>query len=364
MLSAEAIVARRLNDLPERLSIELAPPADHEVLVDLVAAGVCHSDASLTTGVLRQPLPAVLGHEGSGTVTAVGPAVTTVTVGDPVVFSWSPPCGRCWFCRRHQPWLCAHASEPGDRIYAHGSDGTELRPGLGVGSFATRTVVPENAVLPVPTDIPLRLAALVGCAVMTSFGAVRNVARVRPGDSVAVLGLGGVGLAAVAAARIAGATMIIGIDPSAAAADVARSCGATTVIGEPGGGAIVPAVRELTDGLGVDHAIEAVGRAETIRQAYSLTRRGGQTTVVGMGARDDAVTLSALEIPFNAKVLAGCYYGNSDPRRDLPAIWADIRSGRLDLSQLVGTQIGLSDVPSAIADLLSGRGRGRALVGF
>lgn len=342
--------------------IDLPDPGPGQVRVRLAAAGVCHSDLSLATGTLRQPVPAVLGHEGAGTVVAVGDAVTGVAVGDRVVLNWAPSCGDCHFCGLAEPWLCANAGAAAVAPYARlASDGTELYPGLGTAAFAQETVVPATAVLPLPEGVPLAEAALLGCAVLTGYGAVHHAAAVRPGESVAVFGVGGVGLSVLQSARIAGAGAIVAVDVSPAKEELARAAGATDFVLASGDTA--KHIRKLTGGYGADVAIECVGRADTIRTAWSATRRGGRTTVVGIGGKDDQVAFSALEIFYFGRTLSGCVYGNSDPAKDLPVLAEHVRAGRLDLSAMVTDRIGLDGIPGAFDAMRAGRG-GRALVVF
>jgi S-(hydroxymethyl)glutathione dehydrogenase/alcohol dehydrogenase len=334
-------------------TIDLPEPGAHQVHVRMTAAGVCHSDLSLARGVMTQQTPAVLGHEGCGTVVAVGEEVTTPRPGDTVVLCWLPPCGRCWFCAHGEPYLCAHAGDAAGRPYAALADGTEVYPCLGVGAFATDTVVDANACVTIPADLPADQAALLGCAVLTGVGAVLNAAHVRPGESIVVIGLGGVGLCAVQGARVAGADPIIAVDVSPAKADLARQLGATHVLD---GADFVKQVRALTDGRGADHAIECVGRADTIRAAWSATRRGGHTTVVGMGARADELTLNAIEIAYFARTLSGCMFGSSDVSRDIPLLVDHVRAGRIDLEALVTDRIGLDGIDAAFDAMAAGRG--------
>lgn len=338
--------------------VELRALRPHDVRVRLAAAGVCHSDLSLARGVLRQKTPAVLGHEGAGTVVAVGPAVTDTAVGDRVMLIWAPPCRDCWYCLAGEPWLCERAMDAGGRPYAT-VDGTPVYPGLGTAAFAEETVVGDNAVIALPDDVPLDTAALLGCAVLTGVGAVINTAGVRAGDSLLVLGLGGVGLSAVQGARIAGATPIIAVDPDAAKRELARRLGADAAFQSDD--ALTAAVRGLTGGRGVDVAVECVGRATTIRSAWSLTRRGGHLVIVGIGGKDEAVSWSALELFHFGRTISGCVYGSTDPARDVPLMVDHIRSGALDLAALVSRRIGLDQVESALADMVAGRGA-RALV--
>ncbi|WP_432828400.1 Zn-dependent alcohol dehydrogenase [Dactylosporangium sp. CA-092794] len=340
--------------------IELNPVGPGQVRVRLAAAGVCHSDLSLANGTLRQPLPAVLGHEGAGVVVETGPDVTGVAPGDHVVLNWSPPCRACWYCAAGEPYLCEHADDA--RAVPFASTGGEpVFAGLGTGAFAAETVVGANACIPVPADLPLAEAALLGCAVLTGVGAVTNAAGVRPGESVAVIGLGGVGLAAIQGARIAGASAIVAVDPAPEKEGLARSLGATH-FRTPSAG-LAKEIRALTGGRGADHAIECVGRGETIRAAWSATRRGGTATVVGLGAAQDPVPLNALEVAYYARTLRGCMYGSTDPAVDVPILLEHHRAGRLDLAALVTDEVDLSGVGEAFSRMRAGRGA-RTLVRF
>jgi S-(hydroxymethyl)glutathione dehydrogenase/alcohol dehydrogenase len=342
--------------------IELPQPGPGQVRVRLAAAGVCHSDLSLSNGTLRQPVPAVLGHEGAGTVVAVGEGVDQVAAGDPVVLNWAPACGACHFCELAEPWLCANSGAAAAEPYATlAGDGSALYPGLGTAVFAEETVVSANAVLPAPDGVPLADAALLGCAVLTGYGAVHHVAALRPEESVAVYGVGGVGLAALQSARIAGAGRVIAVDMAPGKEELARAAGATDFV--LAGEDTAKQIRALTGGYGADAAVECVGRADAIRTAWSSTRRGGRTVVVGIGGREQQVTFSALELFYFGRTLSGCVYGNCDPAKDLPVLARHVREGRLDLSAMVTDRITLDGIPSAFEAMTAGRG-GRALVEF
>ncbi|CAM5543201.1 Zn-dependent alcohol dehydrogenase OS=Streptomyces alboniger OX=132473 GN=CP975_06870 PE=3 SV=1 [Streptomyces alboniger] len=345
----------------EIAAIELPEPGPGQVRVRLAAAGVCHSDLSLTNGTMRLPVPAVLGHEGAGTVISVGEGVTEYAPGDSVVLNWAPSCGSCHPCSLGEVWLCVDALAGAAGVHARRPDGTELHPGLNVAAFAEETVVPARCLLPAPDGVPLTDAALLGCAVLTGYGAVHHSAKVREGETVAVFGVGGVGLATLQAARIAGAGQIIAVDVSPEKEELARSAGATDYV--VASETTARAIRKLTGGHGVDVAVECVGRAVTIRTAWESTRRGGRTTVVGIGGKDQQVTFNALEIFHWGRTLAGCVYGNSDPAVDLPVLAEHIRAGRLDLGVLVTDRIGLDGIPAAFDNMIAGRG-GRALVVF
>ncbi|MEU5582280.1 Zn-dependent alcohol dehydrogenase [Streptomyces huasconensis] len=345
----------------EIADIELPEPGPGQVRVRLAAAGVCHSDLSLSNGTMRVPVPAVLGHEGAGTVVSVGEGVTGVAPGDGVVLNWAPSCGSCHACSLGEVWLCANALAGAADVYARRPDGTDLHPGLNVAAFAEETVVSQRCVLPVPDGVPLTDAALLGCAVLTGYGAVHHSAKVRAGESVAVYGVGGVGLATLQAARIAGASRIVAVDVSPEKEELARAAGATDYV--IASEKTARDIRGLTGGQGVDVAVECVGRAVTIRTAWESTRRGGRTTVVGIGGKDQQVTFNALELFHWGRTLSGCVYGNSDPAVDLPVLAEHIRAGRLDLGALVTDRIALDGIPAAFEHMLAGKG-GRALIVF
>jgi len=347
----------------ERLEIRdltLSPPGPHEVLVRLAASGVCHSDLHVIEGVLPVPLPAVLGHEGAGVVEAVGEGVTRVRPGDHVVLSWVPSCGRCYYCGIGRPDMCEEAfqiqllgSLPGGgmRLSDHGSPVYHF---LGTSCFAELSVVGEQAVVPIRKDVPLDRAALVGCAVTTGYGAVVHTADVVPGASVAVVGLGGVGLSLIQAARLRGAARIIAIDRVPEKLLLARRFGATDVVDARDTDDIVSPVLECTGGRGSDYAFEAVGRPATIEAAYAMTRKAGMTVVVGIAAPDEEISLNAFAIPSASRILTGSWYGRSRPDEDIPAILDLYMAGRLDLDALISRRYRLEEINEAFADM--GRG--------
>ncbi|MFF8943857.1 Zn-dependent alcohol dehydrogenase [Streptomyces sp. NPDC014864] len=360
-MAVRAAVLPAIGSPLEITGIELPEPGPGQVRVRLAAAGVCHSDLSLSDGTMRVPVPAVLGHEGAGTVVAVGNGVAHVRPGDRVVLNWAPSCGRCHACSLGEVWLCANALNGAANVHARTVDGTDLHPGLNVAAFAEETVVPAACVLPLPEGVPLTDAALLGCAVLTGYGAVHHSAKVRPGETVAVFGVGGVGLATLQAARIAGASRIVAVDVSPEKEELARAAGATDYVVAS---ADTPReIRALTGKQGVDVSVECVGRAVTIRAAWESTRRGGRTTVVGIGGKDQQVTFNALEIFHWGRTLSGCVYGNSDPAKDLPVLAGHVRAGRLDLGALVTERIALDGIPAAFENMVAGKG-GRALVVF
>lgn len=353
-----AVLMRQGEPLVVR-DIELDGPGPGQVRVKLAAAGVCHSDLSLANGTLAPSTPAVLGHEGAGTVVAVGAGVDRVVVGDRVVLNWAPACRECWFCQEGEPYLCVHAEERAAQPYASLDDGTPIYPGLGTGAFAEETVVPQQGVVPIPRDVPLDAAALLGCAVLTGNGAVHNTARVRPGQSVVVLGLGGVGLSVLQAARAAGAAPIIGVDVTEAKADLAIVHGATEFV--KADEATSRAVRKLTGGRGADHAFDCVGAPTTIRASWSASRRGGTVTVIGVGSRKSPVEFNALELYWFGRTLQGCVYGSSDPDVDVPRLLEQMTNGQIDVLSLATDITDLDGINAAFDRFGHG---GRTIVRF
>src|SRR5215472_4462510 len=318
--------------------VELAPPGPGEVEVAIAAAGVCHSDLHLVRGEWQHPTPVVLGHEGSGVVTAAGPGVTALSPGDHVVLSWVPACGRCRYCRAGRPAQCQLAAEviaPGGVL----ADGTSrLRVGggpayhyLGVSSFAERAVVPESGAVRVRRDAPLDLAALVGCAVATGVGAVRNTAGVRAGATVAVIGCGGVGLSCVQGARLAGAAPI------------------------------VEALRALVP-EGLDYVFDAIGKIETTEQAIAALGLGGSAVVVGLPPSGRQARFDPLALAVADQRILGCNYGSITPQRDIPQMVDLVMGGDLDLEAMVSARRPLAEATEALDDLASGRALRQLLI--
>jgi S-(hydroxymethyl)glutathione dehydrogenase / alcohol dehydrogenase len=343
--------------------VELAPPGPGEVEVAVTAAGVCHSDLHIVRGEWPHPTPVVLGHEGSGIVAAVGPGVTALSPGDHVVLSWVPACGRCRYCRLGRPLQCQLAAEmttAGGVLY----DGTSrLRSGgepayhyLGVSSFAERVVVPESGAVRVREDAPLELAALVGCAVATGVGAVRNTAGVPPGATVAVIGCGGVGLSCVQGARLAGAARIVAVDVMADKLSVARRLGATDAVHADGrpGRPVVAALRALVP-EGLDYVFDAIGKIDTTEQAIAALGLGGSAVVVGLPPAGSQARFDPLALAEADQRILGCNYGSIVPQRDIPHLVDQVMGGDLDLESMVSARRPLAEAADALADLASGR---------
>jgi S-(hydroxymethyl)glutathione dehydrogenase/alcohol dehydrogenase len=350
----DGVVVRSAGERPSVAELRLPEIGPGQVRVRVRAAGVCHSDLSMVNGTIRAPYPLVLGHEAAGEVVEAGDHVTRAAVGDHVVLNWQPPCRDCWFCARGEPWLCSTSSGVAALENGITLEGTPVSVALGLGAFATEVVTPENAVIRVPAELAFDRAALLGCGVLTGTGAVRNTARVAPGESVVVIGLGGVGLSVVAAARAAGASDVIAVDVSEAKKGLAEAAGATDFV--VSSDALSKEIRVRTSGRGADHAIECVGRATTIRAAWRATRRGGKVTVVGMGSNDDLVQLSALDIFSSARTLRSSVYGAADFDAEIPRLAADVLSGALSVDHLISDRITLADVPEAFDRMSRGEG--------
>jgi S-(hydroxymethyl)glutathione dehydrogenase/alcohol dehydrogenase len=350
-----AALFRQVGAPLEPVDLDLAPTGPDQVRVRLAASGVCHSDLSVIDGSFPYPAPAVLGHEGAGVVTEVGADVTTVAPGDHVIVAWNQPCRECFFCRRGEAHLCDRAMADALGHPYGEADGTAVVSMQGAGTFTEETLVLERAVVRVDPSLPLELAALIGCAVTTGAGAALNTADIEPGDTVVVIGCGGVGLSTVQGARIAGAGRIVAVDLVADKLEIARALGATHTV-DAGDTDPVAAVRELTEQRGADVAFEVLGRAETLKQAYACTRRGGQTIIVGAGPMGRTVEFDLLELFFSARKLVGCVYGSSDPARDFPRLANLATDGDLDLERLVTHRIGLDDVNDALDRIRRGEG--------
>ncbi len=339
-------------------SVELDGPGPGEVRLRIAASGVCRSDLSVSEGVLKSPVPVVLGHEGAGVVVEVGEGVAEPRIGDRVVVALSPECGECLFCKEGHPNLCIRMV-PG-MIGSTMIDGTtRLRMNerpvyqlCGVASLAEEAIVCARACIPVPDDVPLERACLVGCGVTTGAGAALNTPEVCKGAGVAVIGCGGVGLSAIQGARIAGAGPIIALDVDSEKRQLALELGATHAV-DPKEEAY-RAVRKIT-GLGVHVAIEAVGRTETIELAWSLLRPAGLALVVGMPAARERVQLRVGSF-FQMKRIAGCVYGNSHPRRDIGRLLEYVRTGDLRLDPLVSHELPLERTQEALDNVRDGYG--------
>jgi S-(hydroxymethyl)glutathione dehydrogenase/alcohol dehydrogenase len=340
--------------------LDLAPAGPGQVVVKIAASGVCHTDYSYQTGALGGALPVVLGHEGAGVVEAVGPGVTAVAPGDPVVLSWTPYCGRCFYCSRGFPALCDARSTtlastpPALGTLRQAGGGLPVAPMATLGTFAERAMVAESSCIKLDPGVPLEQACLIGCAVMTGTGAAINTARVAPGSSAVVFGCGGIGLNVVQGCRLAGAATIIAVDVLDPKLALARDFGATHTLNAAKED-VAAAVLDLSGGRGVDYAFEAIGNVRTMEQAVASTHRAGTTVLVGSAARGAAMTLPYAGF-FSERTVKGCVYGSSRPHLDIPRLVDLYRKGRLKVAELVTQTYPLDAVNEAMAALARGDG--------
>jgi len=355
-----AVVLTEFGATPELVEVDLDPPGPGEVLVDIAAAGVCHSDLHVFRGDWPNNLPLVMGHEGSGVVSAVGEGVDGLSPGDHVVLSWYAPCGHCSRCRLGHETQCLTNS----RVVSAGGvlfDGTSRlstsgRPVyhyLGVSSFAEQAVVPASGAIKIRDDAPLDLAALVGCAVATGVGAVTHAAKVEPGSTVVVIGTGGVGLSVVQGARLAGATRIVAVDMIATKLAAARSVGATDVVDASQTDPVSAVLDVLPDGA--DYAFDAIGRITTTEQAIAMLGLGGAAVIVGLPAQGERASFEPLALAEADQRIIGTNYGSIRPSIDIPRLVDWAVDGRLDLEAMVSARRPLADAAAALVDLAEGR---------
>jgi S-(hydroxymethyl)glutathione dehydrogenase/alcohol dehydrogenase len=332
--------------------VELADTGPRQVRLRVRATGVCHSDLSAMSGVIPQPAPFVPGHEGAGEIVEIGPGVDEVAVGDHVIVAWMPPCGRCRYCLGGQAQLCLEITASAGYLPRFTSGGIPTFGMAGTGTFAEEVVLPVQAVVKIPEDVPWNVASLIGCGVTTGVGAAINAARVAPGSSVVVFGCGGVGINVIQGARLAGAAEIVAVDLVPSKREIAARFGATHAVHPDD----LPAAKlEVTAGQGFDYGFEVIGLPTTIRAAYDAVRRGGTATVVGVGGADQMVEFNAFELFFNEKKLIGTTYGSADVRTEFHRLIRLWRYGRIDLEGLISKTAKLDDVNQALEDMQAGR---------
>ena len=343
-----------------RDDVEVESPRAGEVKVRMGASGVCHSDLSMVNGTMMAATPIVLGHEGAGVVEEVGEGVTSVKPGDHVVISWVPQCGECFFCQRDQGYLCEQANAALasggllDGTTRMTSKGGPLSQMAASGTFSEVTIIPAIGAVKVPDDLDMKVAALIGCGVLTGTGAALNTATIRPGDTVAVVGCGGVGLNVIQGARIAGATEIIAIDMNETKLALAKEFGATQLV-NAGETNPVSRVMELTQQRGADVSFEVIGLGETIEQTITMTRRGGEAILVGVPRMDVMLTLPAFfGVVLQGKSIKGCWYGSSNVQKDVPKLVDLYKKGELKLDELISREIKLEDVNEAFDAMKTG----------
>jgi S-(hydroxymethyl)mycothiol dehydrogenase len=346
-----AVISRGKGQPVTVEQITVPDPGPGEAVVRVQACGVCHTDLHYRDGGIGDDYPYLLGHEAAGTVEAVGPDVTEVTPGDFVILNWRAVCGTCRACRRARPWYCFNTANATQKMTL--ADGTELSPALGIGAFADKTLVAAGQCTKVDPETPATVAGLLGCGVMAGLGAAINTGAVTRGDSVAVFGCGGVGDAAIAGARLAGATTIIGVDIDNQKLDWARKLGATHTINstelDP-----VTTIQDLTDGNGVDVAIEAIGRPETYEQAFYARDLAGTVVLVGVPTPEMRLELPLLDVFARGGALKSSWYGDCLPSRDFPTLIDLYRQDRLPLGEFVSETITLNDIEAAFTKMQRG----------
>jgi S-(hydroxymethyl)glutathione dehydrogenase/alcohol dehydrogenase len=347
--------------------LELGPPKSGEVLVRMAATGVCHSDWHLVTGATKHPMPVVPGHEGAGVVEVLGDGVSSLNVGDHVALNWAPSCGACFYCRHGRPSLCERYVEAVwagvmlDGTTRLSRDGKPVYHFSSLACFAERVVVPEICCVPVSKKLPLKIAAIIGCAVTTGVGAVLNTAQVAAGSSVVVFGAGGVGLSIVLGAKLAGASTIIVVDRTPEKLAIAREFGATQALLATA--ELVQQIRALTEGRGADYVFEAVGIPAVQEACLAAARPGGKIVFAGIAPMGSSTNLPGAILTRQEKTVMGSYYGTADPARDFPRFGDLYLGGLLDLDRLVSKTYRLDQINEAYADMLEGK-LARGLVVF
>lgn len=359
----KAAVMREVNAPLEIEEVELAQPARGEVVVKTMASGVCHSDLSIINGSIPFPLPTVLGHEPAGIVEAVGEGVSSVVPGDHVIACATRYCGLCKFCTGGRPYLCLDSHSP--RV--NGNPEPALRDAKGEpitqyvqSSFAEKMLVGENAVVKIRDDMPLDRACLIGCGVTTGMGAALHTVNLRAGDTVVVIGCGGVGLSAIQGARISGAGRIIAIDAQPEKFDLARSCGATDCIDAKEGNS-VEAILDMTGG-GADYVFECIGLVPTAEQAIHMTGRGGTTVLVGVVPIAETISVSAADLTLQEKNVTGSFMGSNRFQQDMPRYIDFYLDGRLRLDEMISSRIPLERVNDAFDAMRAGEGARQVVV--
>ncbi|MBV9617032.1 MAG: zinc-dependent alcohol dehydrogenase family protein [Ktedonobacteraceae bacterium] len=339
--------------------VELESPGAGEVLVEIVGAGLCHSDLSALNGTLPRPVPMILGHEASGIVREVGAGVKDIKIDDHVVFSFVPSCGHCQFCAVGRPALCQNGAKTNlagtllnGNVRFRSVAGQPVMHYLGVAAFAQYTVAVQESLIKIEKDVPLDKAALFGCAVLTGVGAVMNTAKVAPGEAVVIFGLGGVGLSTIMGAKLVGAEPIIAVDLNESRLELAKQLGADFVI-NAGDSNPTSAVRDLTHG-GAEYAFEAVGNTQVLAQAFGATRTGGKTIAIGLPHASQQVSISGLALVGLEKTLMGSFMGSAIPRRDIPRLISLYQAGKLPLDMLLSPSLALGEINEGFDRLAQG----------
>jgi S-(hydroxymethyl)glutathione dehydrogenase/alcohol dehydrogenase len=342
--------------------VDIIEPRVGEVRVAVKYCGLCHSDLSMVNGTMPYgDAPIILGHEAAGIVESVGPGVTQLKPGDPVVMTPAPPCGHCYYCQRSEHSLCVNTMSIMTNTFLDGSTGlsrqgeTVLR-GVGMGAFAQMIVVPENGAIRIDDDVPLDIVCVIGCALQTGVGAVLNTAGVEAGATVLIMGAGGIGISAVQGARLAGAATILVSDPVAQRREAALEFGATHVI-DPTQEDVQARCFELTAGIGMDYAFETAGVAALIDLGMNCIRNGGKVTCVGAPPLEQAINIpSAVIFAISEKKLCGCLLGSSNSLHEIPRLIRLWKAGKLDLAGMITSRRPLEQINEGFADLSAGRG--------
>ncbi len=349
--TVRGVVAKAKGEPVSIESIVIPDPGSFDVVVKISACGVCHTDLHYREGGINDEFPFLLGHEAAGVVETVGDAVTHVEVGDFVVLNWRAVCGECRACKKGKPWYCFDTHNASKKMTLE--DGTELSPALGIGAFVDKTLVHEGQCTKVNPQSDPAVVGLLGCGVMAGLGAAMNTGNVSRGDSVAVIGCGGVGDAAIAGARLAGATTIIAVDRDPGKLEWAKDIGATHTIDASKVDA-VEAVQELTDGFGADVVIDAVGRPETWKQAFYARDLAGTVVLVGVPTPDMQLEMPLIDFFSRGGSLKSSWYGDCLPERDFPMLVDLYEQGRLPLEKFVTERIGIEDVEAAFSAMHKG----------
>ncbi len=352
MQQVKAVVARAKNEPVSLETINVPDPGPGEALVKVQACGVCHTDLHYRQGGINDDFPFLLGHEAAGVVESVGEGVTEVAPGDFVVLNWRAVCGECRACKRGEPWYCFATHNATQKMTLE--DGTELTPALGIGAFAEKTLVAAGQCTKVAPDARPAAVGLLGCGVMAGLGAAINTGAVGRGKSVAVIGCGGVGAAAIAGSALAGASRIIAVDLDDRKLEGAKRLGATHTVNSTDADPVT-AIQELTDGFGADVVIDAVGRPETWKQAFYARDLAGTVVLVGVPTPDMQIPdIPLLDVFGRGGSLKSSWYGDCLPSRDFPMLVDLYRQGRLDLDAFVSEEIGIGDVEAAFDKMHAG----------
>jgi S-(hydroxymethyl)mycothiol dehydrogenase len=347
----QGVISRAKGKPVELTTIVVPDPGPGEATVTIKACGVCHTDLHYREGGINDDFPFLLGHEAAGIVDAVGEGVTEVAPGDFVILNWRAVCGECRACRRGRPWYCFATHNATQKMTL--TDGTELSPALGIGAFAEKTLVAAGQCTKVNPKAPATTVGLLGCGVMAGLGAAMNTGAVGRGDTVAVIGCGGVGCAAIAGARLAGARTIVGVDIDDRKLEWARGLGATHTVNSSKQNP-VEAIQEICDGVGADVVVEAVGRPETYEQAFYARDLAGTVVLVGVPTPEMRIDLPLLDVFGRGGSLKSSWYGDCLPSRDFPMLVDLYLQGRLDLDAFVSEKIGLGDIEAAFEKMHRG----------